>query len=60
MTADRALARRAREAGAKVSAPEEFFGRFGRTAPGSGTDAPGAKVDVEEWTRYFEDESNRD
>jgi hypothetical protein len=60
VTADRDLARRAREAGARSLAPEEFFRRFG---PAGGRDrAPAAneRVDVDEWMRWFEDEGNRD
>ena len=60
VTADRGLARRARDAGAKVSGPGEFFARFGRGTPDGAKDSSGTKVDVEEWTRYFEDERNRD
>ncbi len=61
VTADRDLARRARDAGARVLTPEEFWSRFGAergvTKSGS-TDEP--RVNVEEWTRFFEDEKNRD
>jgi len=57
VTADRELSARVRSAGGKVVAPERFFERFGAgEAPVAG---PGA-VDVEEWLRYFADESNRD
>ena len=58
VTADRDLARRARDAGAASIGPEEFWSRFGRgrAAP---TRGDAAKVDVEEWMRYFEDEKNR-
>lgn len=61
VTADRGLAIRCRDAGAKVSSPDEFFARFGAAAVASGKEreAPG-KVDVDEWMRYFDDESNRD
>jgi predicted RNA-binding protein with PIN domain len=58
VTADRALSRRARDAGASAISPSEFWSRFGKgKAPGS----PGetGKVDVEEWLRFFEDEKNR-
>ena len=58
VTADRALSRLARDAGARTLAPEEFWGRFGAS---SGTDPmPAQTVDVEEWMRYFEDDENRD
>ena len=60
VTADRGLARRCRDAGAKVCSPEDFFSRFGASAeaPAAGREAVG-RVDVDEWTRYFEDEKNR-
>ncbi len=60
VTADRDLARRARDIGAKVWPPPEFFERFGQAARGRapGRD-PAPPVDVEEWMRYFGDESNR-
>ena len=60
VTADRGLAARCRDAGAKVCSPDDFFARFGAAQPApAGREAAG-KVDVEEWMRYFEDESNRD
>lgn len=61
VTADRGLARRCRDAGAKVCSPDEFFSRFGAdaAAPAAGRE-PAGKVDVEEWMRYFGDETNRD
>ena len=60
VTADRGLASRCRDAGAKVSSPDEFFARFGTgAAAAAGKDAAG-KVDVDDWMRYFSDEGNRD
>ena len=66
VTADQGLSRRARDAGARVVPPGEFFERFGATsprgAPGRETparDAPGTTGSVEEWMRYFEDPKNR-
>ena len=59
VTADRGLARRAREAGAAVSTPQDFFARFGRTAGGPSVPESTRPVDVDEWMRYFEDEGNR-
>lgn len=60
VTADRGLASRCRDAGAKVCSPDEFFSRFGTASTAvPGRDAPG-KVDVDEWMRYFSDETNRD
>jgi hypothetical protein len=59
VTADRDLARRARDAGATTIAPHDFFARFG-TAPHEADPAPSTAVDVEDWLRYFGDERNRD
>jgi hypothetical protein len=59
VTADRALARHARDAGAKTLSPAEFWARFGRESrPASGR-TPESPVDVDEWVRWFEDETNR-
>jgi len=59
VTADRELARRVRDAGAKALAPADFWSRFGRGGPARPRDDAGA-VDVEDWMRYFADEANRD
>lgn len=64
VTADRELARRAREAGARTVAPREFFARFG-TGGGAASERgraapPSSPQELEEWMRYFEDERNRD
>jgi rRNA-processing protein FCF1 len=61
VTADRELARRARDAGARVVAPGEFFARFGAggNAPAERDRPPPSAGEVEEWMRYFEDEGNR-
>jgi hypothetical protein len=58
VTADQGLARRARDRGAKTLRPDDFWKRFG---PGTGADSRNAKgpVDLEEWTKYFGDDSNR-
>jgi rRNA-processing protein FCF1 len=58
VTADRELVRRVREAGGKTLAPQEFWQRFG--AKGGRPSENSAKIDVEEWIRYFEDEGNRE
>lgn len=58
VTGDRGLAERARAAGAQWVSPEQFWRRFGAAEAGGPSDAP-ARVDVEEWMRYFEDEKNR-
>ena len=61
VTADRGLAQRARDGGARVLTPDAFWSRFGGqgepTQPGPSNEP---RVDVEEWTRFFEDEKNRD
>ena len=59
VTADRELQRRVREAGGKTCAPSEFFDRFGRRQAREAPRASGSRVDVEEWTRFFEDDRNR-
>ncbi len=60
VTADRDLARRARDMGAKICPPSEFFERFGQAAHGPAPGrAGGAPVDLEDWIRYFGDERNR-
>jgi hypothetical protein len=60
VTADRGLAARVREAGGQVCAPEEFFARFGRGSGGEAKGSAGDRIDVEDWVRWFGDESNRD
>ena len=57
VTADRELARRSRDLGARTMAPAEFWGRFGESAPPE-PGKPG-KVDVDEWLDYFADPKNR-
>ena len=59
VTADRELSRRAREAGARVTSPGDFFERFGTGGSKADDRAPAGTVDVEDWMRYFEDERNR-
>jgi rRNA-processing protein FCF1 len=60
VTADRELARRARDAGASVIGPEDFWSRFGaRAREAREARSEQAAVDVEEWLRFFEDERNR-
>lgn len=58
VTADRGLARRARDAGAKTQRPEDFWRRFGRDRI-SGEEGADS-VDVDEWIQYFQDEKNRE
>ena len=57
VTADRDLARRARDAGARTISPDDFWKRFGAASAGAGP--AGGPVDVEEWLGYFSDERNR-
>jgi len=59
VTADRALARKARDQGAGTLDPDEFWSRFGVSQGPGAPEEPG-KVDVQDWVKYFEDESNRD
>ncbi len=59
VTADRALARRVRDAGAKSLRPQEFWHGFGRSGPVAPREES-ASIDVEEWMRYFEEEKNRE
>jgi hypothetical protein len=57
VTADRDLARRSRDAGAKWAAPEEFWARFappgGRGGAREKADGTEPRVDVEDWLRWF-------
>jgi len=60
VTADRGLARRAKEAGARALAPDEFWRSFGAAAAApAAKDAPVNAADVAEWLRYFGDEKDR-
>jgi predicted RNA-binding protein with PIN domain len=62
VTADRGLARRVREAGARTISPEDFWSSFGASSKGKteGARRDEERVDVEDWLKYFEDESNRE
>lgn len=59
VTADQGLARRVCDAGAKALRPDDFWKRFG-SMPGSDSCDDRAPVDVDEWTKYFGDDRNRD
>ena len=62
VTADRDLARRARDAGARTVSPDEFWKSFG-TSNGGKRQSAGRdeeRVDVADWLKYFQDESNRE
>jgi predicted RNA-binding protein with PIN domain len=58
VTADRELARRARDAGATAMSPADFWRRFGDVDPGSPrrNETP---VDVDEWMKWFTEEGNK-
>jgi predicted RNA-binding protein with PIN domain len=60
VTADRELARRVRDVGAKTMSPDIFWSRFAKGAaeapPGPGGND---RVDVDEWLDYFSDPANR-
>lgn len=60
VTADRDLARRVREAGAQAISPPDFWKRFGSTEAPSRRRPAEEPVDVEDWLRWFSDESNRE
>ena len=59
VTGDRGLARRARDLGAQAIAPAEFWARVGQPRPSAEAKINGP-TDVEDWMRYFADETNRD
>jgi len=59
VTADRALARLVRDAGAKTLSPADFWERFGRESRPASARMPEPRVDVDDWARWFEDETNR-
>jgi hypothetical protein len=60
VTADRELSRRARDAGAKVVTPAEFWGRFGAEAKKGDTRPEEKPVDVEDWLRWFAEKGDRE
>ena len=60
VTSDQGLARRVRDAGGKVCAPEVFFDRFGRGTTADRKSPAAGPVDVDAWLEYFGDEKNRD
>ena len=59
VTADQGLSRRVRDAGARALRPDDFWKHFGTRSESGSRDEKQA-VDVDEWTKYFGDESNRD
>ena len=60
VTADRDLARRARDAGAVAVSPQDFWKRFGSVEAPSARVPEETRVNVEEWLEWFSDETNRD
>ncbi|HLN80686.1 MAG TPA: NYN domain-containing protein, partial [Thermoanaerobaculia bacterium] len=60
VTADRDLARRARDAGAVAVSPQDFWKRFGSAEAPSARRPEETRVNVEEWLEWFSDETNRD
>ena len=58
VTADRDLARRARDLGAATLSPPDFWKRFG-TGPARGRPGDEGPVNVDDWLEWFADESNR-
>jgi hypothetical protein len=58
VTADRDLARRARDLGAAALSPPDFWKRFGAGAEPKRPSREGP-VNVEDWLDWFSDDSNR-
>jgi predicted RNA-binding protein with PIN domain len=58
VTADRELARRARDAGAMAMSPTEFWKKFGPGDPEPDRSS-GPRVDVQDWMSWFETERNK-
>lgn len=59
VTADRGLASRTRDAGARAISPSDFWGRFGGPEAPPARAAAESPVNVEEWLDYFADPKNR-
>jgi hypothetical protein len=59
VTADRELARRSRDAGGRVTAPSEFWKRFGAQAGPSPRPGGETRVNVDDWLEWFSDDQNR-
>ncbi len=59
VTADRDLARRTRDAGGRVTSPDEFWKRFGAPARPAAASAAEGRVDVDDWVKWLSDERNR-
>jgi predicted RNA-binding protein with PIN domain len=58
VTADRDLARRARDAGAKTMHPSDFWNTLAPIPPAADRQSAGT-IDVDEWMDYFSDPENR-
>lgn len=59
VTADRGLARRSQDAGAKSLTPADFWDRFGKGSRVRGTASTDPKVNVDEWLDYFSNPDNK-
>ena len=59
VTADRELARRARDAGGRAASPSEFWKRFGASANPPAPAGSEGRVDVDDWMSWFSDDRNR-
>ncbi len=60
VTADRGLARRSQDAGAKSLTPADFWNSFGKTSkPHSVAAKAEVKVNVDEWIEYFSNPDNK-
>ena len=59
VTADRELARRARDAGGRACPPSEFWKRFGAPARAPAPAGSDTRVDVDDWMSWFSDDRNR-
>lgn len=59
VTADRGLARRSQDAGAKSLTPTDFWDRFGKGFNVRGAASTDPKVNVDEWLDYFSNPDNK-
>lgn len=59
VTADRELARRIRDAGGRVTAPAEFWRRFGAPERSTPRGTGETRVDVDDWLKWLADDRNR-
>jgi hypothetical protein len=59
VTADRELSRRARDEGANVVSPGDFWSRFGATDPAP-VRSTEPRVDVDDWERWFSEHGRKE